>query len=179
MNDPIWHYFAWPMVPFKIPTDIPKFGGKNGEDPTNHITTYHLWCVSNYFLDDSIKLRLFPRTLTSNAAKWFIELPTASFFNFQSLAISFLTHFQLPIRYETGIELLTSLHQNTTTHILDHIHEWRWRRRLVKALIPNALLVDWFTKSLLPKISCGVAMSRAVTEEDVIRHAQHLDLIYS
>jgi hypothetical protein len=33
--------------------------------------------------------------------------------------------------------------------------------------------------SLLPKISCDVAMSRAVTKEDVIRRAQHLDLIYS
>ena len=49
----------------------------------------------------------------------------------------------------------------------------------MKALIPDALLIDWFTKMLLPKISCDVAMSGAVTEEDVIRHAQHLDLIYS
>ena len=49
----------------------------------------------------------------------------------------------------------------------------------MKALIPNALLEDWFTKSLLPKISCDVAMPGMVTEEDVIRRAQHLDLIYS
>lgn len=48
----------------------------------------------------------------------------------------------------------------------------------MKAPIPNALLADWFTKSLFPKISCDVAMLGAVTEEDVIRHAQHLDLIY-
>ena len=32
---------------------------------------------------------------------------------------------------------------------------------------------------MLPKISCDVAISRVVTEEDVIRCAQHLDLIYS
>ena len=50
---------------------------------------------------------------------------------------------------------------------------------MVKALIPDALLADWFTKLLLPKISCDVAMSEAVTEEDVIRRDQHLDLIYS
>ena len=49
----------------------------------------------------------------------------------------------------------------------------------MKAPIPDALLVDWFTKSLFPKISCDVAMSRAVTEEDIIKRAQHLDLIYS
>ena len=178
-NDPIRHHFAWPPVLVKIPTDIPKFDGKTGEDPANHITTYHLWCVSNSFLDDSIKLRLVPRTITSNAAKWFIELPSALFFDFQSLAIAFLTHFQLPIRYEMGTELLTSLRQNTTTQISNHIHEWWRRRRLVKAPIPNALLTYWFTKSLLTKISCDVAMSRVVTEEDVIRCAQHLDFIYS
>ena len=50
---------------------------------------------------------------------------------------------------------------------------------MVKAPILDALLADWFTKLLLPKISCDVAMSGVVTEEDVIRRAQHLDLIYS
>ena len=50
---------------------------------------------------------------------------------------------------------------------------------MVKAPIPDALLADWFTKSLLPKISRDVAMSGAVIEDDVIRRAQHLDLIYS
>ena len=81
-NDPIRHYFSRLPIPIKIPTNIPKFDGKTGEDPANHITTYHLWCVSNSFLDDSIKLRLFPRTLTSNKAKWFIELSDASFLIF-------------------------------------------------------------------------------------------------
>ena len=102
MNDPIRHHFAWPPILVKIPTDIPKFDGKIGEDPANHITTYHPWCVSNSFLYDSIKWRLSPRTLTGNVAKWFIELPSTSFFDFQSLAITFLTHFQLPIQYEIG-----------------------------------------------------------------------------
>ena len=50
---------------------------------------------------------------------------------------------------------------------------------MIKSQILDALLADWFTKSLLLKISCDVAMSGAVTEEDIIRHAQHLDLIYS
>ena len=108
-NDPIRHHFAWPPVPVKIPTNIPKFDRKTGEDPANHITTYHLWCVSNSFLEDSINLWLFPRTLTDNAEKWFIELPSTSFFDFQSLAIAFLTRFQLPIWYETSTEILTSL----------------------------------------------------------------------
>jgi hypothetical protein len=76
-------------------------------------------------MDDSIRLRLFQGTLTGSATKWYIELPRASFHDFNSLAMSFLMHFQLPIRYEMGIKILTSLHQIDSMHISDHIHEWR------------------------------------------------------
>jgi hypothetical protein len=124
-NDPILHYPFWPVIPAKLPSDIPKFDGKPGEDPNNHVMTFHLWCSSNSLMDDSIRLRLFQRTLTGSATKWYIELPRGSFQDFNSLAMSFLTHFQLPIRYEMGTELLTSLHQTNSMHISDHIHEWR------------------------------------------------------
>jgi hypothetical protein len=74
------------------------------------------------------------------------------FTNFKS-AMDFLMHFQFPICYENGIELLSTLHQNTTAHILDHIHERRRWRRLIQLTILDILLVDWFRKSLLPPIS--------------------------
>ena len=72
-------------------------------------------------MDDSVRLRLFQRTLTSIAVKWYIELLQHSFVDFGSLETVFLTHFQLPICYEMGIDLLTSMRQNTSTHISDHI----------------------------------------------------------
>jgi hypothetical protein len=97
MNDPIHHSSGWLAIPAKLPSDIPKFDGKSGEDPNNHVMTFHLWCSSNSLMDDSIRLRLFQRTLTGSATKWYIELQRASFYDFNSLAMSFLTHFQLPI----------------------------------------------------------------------------------
>ena len=96
-----------------------------------------------------------------------------------SLATIFLTHFHLPIRYEMGTDLLTSLRQKTSTHISDHIHEWRRRRRLIKSPIRDQILVDWFMKSLLPPIAWDVAMGNVVTEEQSISHSQYLDLVYS
>ena len=84
--------------------------------------------------------------------------------DFSALETVFITHFQLPIRYEMGTNLLTSLRQNTSTHISDDIHEWRRQGRLIKAPIPDQLLADWFTKSLLPPITRDVAMGGAVTE---------------
>jgi hypothetical protein len=119
-------------------------------------------------MDDSIHFRLFQRTLTGSATKWYIELPHDSFHDFNSLAMSFLTHFQLPIRYEMGTELLTSLHQTDFVHIFYHIHEWRRRRRMIKVIIPDILLAEWFTKSLLPLIARDVAMGGLVTEEETI-----------
>lgn len=57
-------------------------------------------------------------------AKWYIELPMNFFSDYGTLAMEFLNHFQLPIRYETGNEILTSICKSNSTHIYDHIHEW-------------------------------------------------------
>jgi hypothetical protein len=37
-----------------------------------------------------------------STTKWYIELQHDTFQDFNSLEMGFLTHFQLPIRYETG-----------------------------------------------------------------------------
>lgn len=50
---------------------------------------------------------------------------------------------------------------------------------MIKALIPDQILTDWFTKSLLPPIARDVAMGGAIMEEQAIAHAQYLDLVYS
>ena len=124
-NNPIRHQTFWPPMPTKLPSNIPKFEGKAGECPQNHIMTFHLWCSSNSIVDDLIRLRLFQHTLTGAVAKWYIELLQAKYPYFNSLAFMFLQYFQLPVTYDEGVEILLSCHQNTVTHISDHIHEWR------------------------------------------------------
>jgi hypothetical protein len=179
LNDPIRHSPQWPAIPTKLPSDIPKFDGKAGEDPNNHVMTFHLWCSSNSLMDDSIHLRLFQRTLTGSIAKWYIELPRGFFYDFNTLAMDFVTHYQLSIRYDTGTEILNSFKQTKGTHISDHIHEWRQRQCLIKLELPDQLLVEWFTKSFVNKIGKDIAMGGVVTEEQAISHAQYLDLVYS
>jgi hypothetical protein len=179
LNDPILHSPYWPVIPAKLPSDIPKFDGRSGEDPNNHVMTFHLWCSSNSLMDDSIRLRLFQRTLMGSATKWYIELPRGFFNDFNTLAMAFLTHYQLPIRYETRTKILSSFKQSSSTHISDHIHEWRRRRCLIKVPLPDQLLAEWFTKSLIGPIAHDVAMGGVVTEEQAISRAQYLDLVYS
>jgi hypothetical protein len=93
--------------------------------------------------------------------------------------MDFLTHYQLPIRYETGTKILSSFKQSSSMHISDHINEWRRRRPLIYVPLPGQLLVEWFTKSLIGPIACNVSMDGVVTEEKVISRAQYLDLFYS
>ena len=61
-NDLVSHDVMWLVFPSKIPSDIQKFEGKNGEEPGEHVTTFHLLCSSNSLNHDSVHLRLFQIT---------------------------------------------------------------------------------------------------------------------
>jgi hypothetical protein len=178
-NDPIQHAPFWSAVPTKLQIDTLKFDEKPVEDPNNHVMNFHLWCSSNSLMEDSIGVRIFQRTLIGTIVKWYIELSHNSFVDFNSLSMDFLTHLWFPICYETHKKKLKSLRKSSSTHISDHIHEWRQWRRFIKAPIPEQLLADWFTKSLFPPIAHDVAMVNVFTEEKAIIRAQYLDLVYS
>jgi hypothetical protein len=178
-NDPILHDPTWPAMPTKLPSDIPKFEGKAGDDPANHVMTFHLWCSSNSIMDDSVRLRLFQRTLTGPSAKWYVEERSGSHTTFESLAKAFLTFFQLPIRHDNGLELLSNFKQTSATHIADHIHEWRRRRSLCKAETTKQQCLDWFLRSLVSLLGKDVASTFPQSEEEAISKAQQYDLIYA
>ena len=74
---------------------------------------------------------------------------------------------------------MSSFKQSSSTHISNHIHEWRRRRHLIKVPFPGQFLAEWFTKSLIGPIFFDVSMGSVVTEEKAISRAQYLDLIYS
>ena len=93
--------------------------------------------------------------------------------------MAFLNHFQLPVRYDTGTELLANFSQTKADHIYDHIQEWRCRKSLIKVPVPPAFLLEWFLKSLVQQLSKDVATLGVFSEEDAIMRAQQLELIYS
>jgi hypothetical protein len=122
---------------------------------------------------------LFQRTLIGVASQWYIELPRGTYRSFHQLVLSFLNHFQIPIRYDVGLELLSTLRWGTDTRIFDHIQEWRRRRLLVKTPIPPVFLLEWFLKNLHAPISKDVVTSGVFNEEEAILRAQQFDLIYA
>jgi hypothetical protein len=83
MNDPILHDPTWPNMPTKLPSNIPKFEGKTGEHPTDHVMTFHLWFSSNNIIDDSILLMFFQCTLTGSSTKWYVDEKSRSHMTFK------------------------------------------------------------------------------------------------
>lgn len=74
---------------------MPRFvtyGGKG--DPSNHVNTYTALC-SEFFLDDKLLAKLFPRTLKDIALEWFSSLPKNSIHSFNELVDAFIYHFQV------------------------------------------------------------------------------------
>jgi hypothetical protein len=108
-------------MPTKFPSDIPKFKGKPSEDPGVHVTNFHLWFSSNSLQDDFVQLCLFQRTLIAGAMKWYIDLDCLKYSYFSDLAMVFLNHFQLLMRYDVGIKFLAKFEQTKADHISDHI----------------------------------------------------------
>ena len=96
--------------------------------PRNSLRIFHLWYSLNNIVDDTIRLRLFQRTLIGIVTKWYVEQPSATHGTFSALITAFLTYFQLPIHRDSGMKLLTHFRQTPTVHISDHLHKWRRRR---------------------------------------------------
>jgi hypothetical protein len=111
-------------MPTNLTLDILKFEGKSGEDPGDHVTTFHLWCSSNSLKDDSVQFGLFQCTLIGGVAKWYIELDNSRYSYFNDLAMVFLNHFQLPVRYNVDTELVANFEQTKVDHISNHIRKW-------------------------------------------------------
>jgi hypothetical protein len=107
------------------------------------------------------------------------EEKSGSHTTFESLAKAFLTFFQLPIRHDNGLELLSNFKQTSATHIADHIHEWRRRRSLCKAETTKQQCLDWFLRSLIALLGKDVTSTFPQSEEEAISKAQQYDLIYA
>lgn len=80
-----------------------------------------MWCSSNSITEDSIRLRVFERTLTEAIAKWYVNQPRATHSAFATLAKYFLAYFQLPLHHDIGTELLTPFRQTSTTRLFNHV----------------------------------------------------------
>ena len=127
-------------------------------------------CSSNSLNDDLIGLILFQRTVSGVSLKWYIELLGSFYRFFHDLEIVFFNHFQLLVHCDVGIDLLSTLQKNKTTHILYHIQKWSRLKRMIKDNIIPVFLLEWFLNYLVPYISKGVSTLGVIIEDgDILK----------
>jgi hypothetical protein len=156
-NDPILHNPTWPAMPTKLPSDILKFEGKAGDDPANHIMTFSPMVFFEQHHGRVHPIEVISMYTHYPSAKWYVEERSGSHTTFESLAKSFLIFFELPIRHDNGLELISDFKQTASTHIADHIHEWHRCCSLCKADATPQQCLYWFLKSLVSLLAKDVA----------------------
>ena len=55
--------------------------------------------------------------------KWYIELPRGAFALFNDLAMNFLNHFQLPVHYDVGTEILLTFQEDKASPRVSYTEE--------------------------------------------------------
>ena len=94
---PPWHTFVLTSSLMQMLTTRGLFSGLPSEDPHAHIAKVRAvskTCVGRHDFDlDVIGLRVFPLSLTGEAAMWFTELPYNSIFTWNQLWDVFLAHY--------------------------------------------------------------------------------------
>lgn len=180
VNDPIHHDVGWSSMLTKLPSHIPKVEGIDGEDPTNHVWSFHMWCFSNSITNDSIRLWLFQCMLTGDATKLYVDEHSTSHSIFMMLYKSFLSYFWLPLQYNIDTELLTTFHQSSATHLSHYTQEWHWRRSTCHAQpFEERVHLYWFLKGILSPIWKLVMSHFPQTEEEVLETALRYNLTYA
>jgi hypothetical protein len=125
---------------YRVP-EFSKFSGEDGKTTLEHIGQFILQC-GEASANDTLKLRMFPLSLSSTAFTWFTSLAPNSIFTWAQLEQKFHEYF-----YSGNTELrsshLTTIKQKHNEPVTDYIRRFRdTRNRCFNLNISDKDLVD-------------------------------------
>ena len=77
-----------------IPSVLPRFYGKEKEDPNEFIFEFDILCRSYDYTTNPHKMKLFPATLKDNALRWFMSLGEGTITTWDRMKHVFLEKYQ-------------------------------------------------------------------------------------
>jgi len=112
------------MKPFPYRFEVPKFDKYKGKgDPRYHIREFNATCLEVAH-DETYLMRLFPRSLGSQAMEWFSRLPLG-IKTFDELVNKFITHFSYNIEHEVSMLDLCNTKQKSGESFATFLQRWR------------------------------------------------------
>ena len=100
-----------------------SFYGLENEDPYNHLNDFHAICQPfkyENFLNEDVKLILFPVSLKDRACLWFNTIPANSITSWEHMVTNFLINTSLYIKPMLFIEKFQSLLKEKTNNSFNH-----------------------------------------------------------
>ncbi|XP_071738861.1 uncharacterized protein [Rutidosis leptorrhynchoides] len=155
---------------------LPNYRGMATEEPYEHITEFNEICATNQvngFMDEEVRLRLFPYSLKDKAKRWFLLLPARSITTWEVMKKKFLEEFY-PISKTSDMHMQIKSFRQLTDELFHEAYE-----RLKELLrscphheIPKWELVKVFydgldsqNRQFLLAASGGVFMTRSSEDE--------------
>jgi len=153
--------------PFPKNFETPKFDKYKGKgDPRDHLREFYIACleVSN---NDTYLMRLFPRSLSGQAAKWFAHLPPG-IRTFPKLAEKFVNHFSYNFEHEVSMTNLCNTKQKSGEAFASFLQRWRGLASKLPWPIPEKQLVTMFVANLNQELGFHLQILCTSTFEEVI-----------
>lgn len=134
-----------------------KYGGKG--DPSNHVNAYTTLC-SDFFLDDKLLAKLFPRTLKDTTLEWFSSLPNNSICSFNELVDAYINNFQVHMTPKKTLTDLMRCKQHEEEKITDFISRYQSLYSQIDVNIPDPHLQRMFIENLQTKLQDKLTMMK-------------------
>ncbi|XP_028767372.1 uncharacterized protein LOC114725075 [Neltuma alba] len=133
---------------------LPKFNGLAGEDPYNHLKTFHMICTAmkpSGVSEDQIKMRAFPFSLESSAKNWLLRLPPGFITSWDQLKRLFLEKYFPASRTSSIRKDICGCRQMSG----ESLYEYYERFKALLSSCPHhqisdTLLIQYFHEGLLP-----------------------------
>ncbi|XP_042415053.1 uncharacterized protein LOC122004195 [Zingiber officinale] len=133
---------------------LPKFQGLSGEDPNRHLHEFHVVCSTmkpQGILEEDIKLRAFPFSLTGVAKVWLYYLPPGYITSWIDMKKAFLEKYFPASRIATIRKSICGIQQVVGETLYEY---WERFKKLCASCpqhqISEQLLVQYFYEGLLP-----------------------------
>ena len=152
-----------------------QFGGSTLEDPNMHIRNFIELCKTFEFTnasEDTVKLRLFPFSLTDKAKCWFHSLPTDSITTWEELAQKFLTKFFVIAKTAASRNASIQFSQRTGESLCKSWERYKeMLRKFPHHEMPDGMVINCFYngleaqfRSLLDAASGGALWAKSYEE---------------
>ena len=171
------------LVAVNMPSHLPKFYGRNDEDPSRHMERFIERVASSLITNHGYWLVWFSTTLEGEAYKWYMDHAKGHFRMWNQLQQEFLNEFMPEVGQNTVLRALINVRQGKEEEIYTYIKRFDMVcARYVGLLLKDDTLKQFFIQGFIKSIIIGGVLERNprtwAEAKVAARKMEHIDRNY-